>query len=328
MSRPSPQTDRLIALVDLLAARPADDFSLAEIARGLGVGKATVHPMLTTLTRAGWLLRHPVRRTYRLGPALVAAGRAAAEGDPALDLARPVMRRLAADTGLGVLALVPGGDAAGEDDLRVGELVRTRGTGTTLGMRLGDRVRPRPPLGSVTVAWGGPHAVDTWLARLDTDPATPGADSPAVSAARTALEPALAGIRARGWVVETESRMRDRLDSLVADLEIELGTGDWDSTGHAAALRRAIADIGRTFDPSDALPATVEPDTVYRVSSVNAPVFDPDGHVAVALCLIDHPDPLTGRDVTALGERVRAAADEVTAALHGREPDAPRPAIG
>ncbi|MCF2531601.1 helix-turn-helix domain-containing protein [Yinghuangia soli] len=351
MSRPSPQTDRLIALVDLLAARPDTDFTLAEIARGLGVGKATVHPMLTTLTRAGWLLRHPVRRTYRLGPAIVAAGRAAATGETPLDLVRPVMRTLAAETGLGVLALVPCGDAADEDDLRVGELVRLGGTGNgtltgALGVRLGDRVRPRPPLGSVTVAWAGAAAVDAWLGRLDPDgqsgaaapaPAvragsgvpggrpyvrTPAPESAAVSAARRQLAPALAGVRERGWALETEDRLRDRLGALVRDLEIELGTGDWDAAGHAAALRRAMAEVGQAFDLADALPASIEPDALYRASSVNAPVFDADGTVAVVLCLIDHAAPLTGREVAALGERVRAAAADVTAALHGRVPDA------
>lgn len=343
MSRPSPQTDRLIALVDLLAAHPADDFTLAEIARALGVGKATVHPMLTTLTRAGWLLRHPVRRTYRLGPAVVAAGRAAATGETPLDLARPVMRTLAAETGLGALALVPCGDAADADDLRVGELVRTgpRREGA-LGLRLGDRVRPRPPLAAVTVAWAGPEKVDAWLSALDAD-ATPrprppaqsqplpvsgsrpyvrGAppESPVVAAARARLAPALAGIRQRGWALETVDHLRDRLGALVRDLEIELGTGDWDVAGRAAALRRAMAEVGQAFDLAEALPAAIDPDAEYLASSINAPVFDEDGSVAVVLCLIDHHAPLPGREITEIGERVRAAADGVTRALHGQAP--------
>ncbi|MEU8135773.1 helix-turn-helix domain-containing protein [Streptodolium elevatio] len=332
MSRPSPQTDRLIALVDLLAAHPSEDFTLAEIARGLGVGKATVHPMLTTLTRAGWLLRHPVRRTYRLGPAIVAAGRAAATGETPLDLTRPVMRTLSAETGLGALALVPCGDAADADDLRVGELVRT-GTSRegALGLRLGDRVRPRPPLGAVTVAWAGPDAVDAWLSALDAEPAVavPGSrtylrgvppESPVVTEARRTLLPALAGVRRRGWALETVDHLRDRLGALVRDLEIDLGTGDWDIAGRTAALRRAMNEVGQAFDLAEALPAVIDPDTEYRASSINAPVFDADGSVAVVLCLIDHHAPVVGRDVIALGERVHAAAETVTRALGGRAP--------
>ena len=74
MPRASPQTDRVVAVVELLTAHPGADFTLAELARRLGVSKPTCYPMLAALTRSGWLLRHPTRKTYRLGPALVPAG--------------------------------------------------------------------------------------------------------------------------------------------------------------------------------------------------------------------------------------------------------------
>ncbi|HYL50415.1 MAG TPA: helix-turn-helix domain-containing protein, partial [Acidimicrobiia bacterium] len=100
MARPSPQTDRVIALVELLAARPGQGFTLAELTRRLRVNKSTCHSMLTTLAGAGWLLRDPYRKTYRLGPALATVGRAAASGFPALDIARAAM----VDVGLEVAA--------------------------------------------------------------------------------------------------------------------------------------------------------------------------------------------------------------------------------
>lgn len=78
MARPSPQTERLVSLVDAIAARPDEGLTLSEIARHLAVTPATCHPMLVSLAELGWLVRHPVRRTYRLGPALIAVGRAAA----------------------------------------------------------------------------------------------------------------------------------------------------------------------------------------------------------------------------------------------------------
>nr|MDT0666132.1 helix-turn-helix domain-containing protein [Micromonospora sp. DSM 115978] len=122
MSRPSPQTERLLDLVDLLASRPTDGFTLAEIARVVGVSKATVHPMVVALTRRGWLLRHPELRTYRLGPTLIAAGRAAAQGGTAIDAARPVARDLSVATGLPCVALVAGGIPGEDDELLVGEI--------------------------------------------------------------------------------------------------------------------------------------------------------------------------------------------------------------
>ena len=74
MPRPSPQTDRVVTLLNILAADPSAGLSIAEIARRLGINKATCYPMLAALQDAGWLVRHPVRRTFHLGPALVPLG--------------------------------------------------------------------------------------------------------------------------------------------------------------------------------------------------------------------------------------------------------------
>jgi DNA-binding IclR family transcriptional regulator len=77
MARTSPPTDRVVATVSLLAARPDQPLSLAELTRRLGVNKSTGHAILASLVAAGWVLRDPTRKTYRLGPALVALGRSA-----------------------------------------------------------------------------------------------------------------------------------------------------------------------------------------------------------------------------------------------------------
>ncbi|MCL9760204.1 helix-turn-helix domain-containing protein [Frankia sp. AiPa1] len=320
MSRPSPQTERLLNLIDLLASRPSDGLALAEIARAVGVSKATVHPMVVALTRRGWLLRHPELRTYRLGPALVAAGRAAAQGNTALDLARPVARDLAADTGVPCVALVAGGIPGEDDDLLVGEIGlpsagAARPASVTFGMhtlRLGDRIRPRPPLGAVSVAWADEAAAQAWLARL-------GPDRPADALAR--LTPGLAGIRSRGWAVEIEDHLYERLSSLLSELDEDQVS----DAAHTAALRRLMADVGRAFNLAGTLPATVDPAAEYRPTSINAPVFDAGGSVVVVLCLIfglerRRNGPLPGSTVLELGERVRAAADSVTVAAHGRPP--------
>ncbi|NUU25937.1 MAG: hypothetical protein HOV68_31210, partial [Streptomycetaceae bacterium] len=148
-------------------------------------------------------------------------------------------------------------------------------------------------------------------------------DSPVIAAARKRLAPAVAAVRERGWALETTDHLRDRLSELVHDLEIELGTGDWDAAGHATALRRAMAEVGQAFDLADALPAAIDPDATYRPSSINAPVFDADGTAAVVLCLIDHTGPLPGAEVLALGDHLRETARQVTAALHGHPPTTP-----
>jgi DNA-binding IclR family transcriptional regulator len=322
MSRPSPQTDRLLDLVDLLATRPVDGATLAEIARALGLSKTTIFPMVVTLASRGWLLRHPERHTYRLGPALVAAGRAAARSHAVVDAARPVVHDLAAATGLTCLALVTGAIPGERDELLIGEIGRppaTAGNGGGAGglgpayryLRLGDRFPPQPPIGVVCVAWSDQPAVDRWLDRLGPDRPH---DAPAQIAA------SLAGVRARGWSVEVDRHLRERLDLLAA----ELGE-DQRGTEHAAALRRILGEVHRTFGLADALPATIEPGGTYRATTVNAPVFDARGDVVVvlaAICASDqhHAPVRTGAEIVELGERVRVAGETVTALTQGRLP--------
>jgi DNA-binding IclR family transcriptional regulator len=322
MSRPSPQTERIIDLVDLLSSRPEEGFTLAEIARAAGLGKATVHPMVVTLTRRGWLLRHPGSRTYRLGPALIAAGRAAAKGDAATAAARPIVRELAATTGLICVVLAAGGIPGADDELVVGEVAQPPGTDFTSGaargpwpgyrgLRLGDRISPRPPLGAVGVAWAGQPAVDAWLGRLEPDQR---------ASAAAELAPGLAAIRARGWAVEVVDHLGERLSSLAAEFD-----ADQRNAEHAAALRQVLNQIGKAYSIGDTLPARIEPTGSYQASVLNAPVFDARGAVSLMICLLCVPDgdeapTRSGAHLLDLGERLRAAADRITRETHGRLP--------
>ena len=119
------------------------------------MSKATAHGVCTTLTGSGWLLRHPVDKTYTLGPALIAAGHAA--GARQLDLvdhARPEMEELAAQLGAQVVASSTVGD----------EMVLLATAGRPgpmwLTFTVGQRVPLAPPLGTVFLAWAGPDAVE------------------------------------------------------------------------------------------------------------------------------------------------------------------------
>ena len=297
MPRPSPQTDRIVAVVDLLTAHPGANFTLAELARRLGVSKPTCYPMLAALTRSGWLLRHPTRKTYRLGPALVRAGRAAAAaGAPVADLARSRMAELAEEYGLACLGLAPSADA-----LVVMELVPSPAPGgKAFGLRLGDRIPPRPPLGAVLVAWQGDEAIDAWLR---------GSRSTVPEDRRARYARDLAAVRDRGYAVELSAPIQERVAWL------------------AHELRTATADIHDLVDQAvgeladeDVLLTDIAPDRAYRVSSINAPVFDVDGTVALTVCLVDAPAPMPGAEVVAVGERVRDVTAEITRTLGGRTP--------
>src|SRR5204862_283541 len=50
--RPAPGAERVVAVLNFLAAHPDESFTLSELARRLDLNKATCHALLTTLTQA------------------------------------------------------------------------------------------------------------------------------------------------------------------------------------------------------------------------------------------------------------------------------------
>src|SRR3954453_6542694 len=102
--RPAPGAERVVAVLNFLTAHPDESFTLSELARRLDPKKPPCHALLMTLTESGYLLRHPSRMTYMLGPALVAIGSAAQGQFQAVDFAREEMRSLAEELSLECIA--------------------------------------------------------------------------------------------------------------------------------------------------------------------------------------------------------------------------------
>jgi DNA-binding IclR family transcriptional regulator len=299
MARPSPQTERVVDLVDLLASRPDDALSLSEISSSLGVNKATCHAMLATLTRAGWLLRHPTRKTYRLGPTLASVGRIAAADIPALEFARPTIVELSHELGLVCLALAPSDDHLTVlDEVGPAPVVRA--------FRIGEQVPVRPPFGAGFVAWSEPGTRDRWLDQAAGD-----------GAGRSSCERALEAARRRGFAVELVTEPEARLRAMVADLGESLSgaSADRPDTTRMRALLEQL--VSEPVGEEPFLPIELESDECYRVSTIGAPVFDAHGRVALVLVLVSSGIPVAGKRVEAIGRRLAGAADAVTAALGG-----------
>ncbi len=296
LTRPSPQTDRIVTLIGLLVAHPEQGFTLSEIARRLGVSKATCSPMLVALTSAGFLVRHPVRKTYRLGPALIAAGQAATAGFPALEAARPVLAGLSEQLGVIGMAVAP----AGDDRLRLVDLVwDPRVHAPTL--RVGQELPFRPPWGSIFVAWAGPAAVSAWVVR---------ADDPGLTVDR--VRDVLAVIRHRGYSVELQAGPTGRVRELAEALASSVSERD-----RARLLEHLLVAVSDHEQPLLAWPVTGRD---YNVGAIDAPVFDDEGRVTLALSVSSFPQPLTGDEVVEVGDRLRTAAAQITASLGGRFP--------
>jgi DNA-binding IclR family transcriptional regulator len=275
MARPSPQTNRVVALIEILAARPNEALTLADVTRRLGVNKSTCYSMLAALTEVGWLLRDPFHKTYRLGPALVAVGRAASSGFPALDFVRPAMIELSRGVGSHCLAL-----AVATEHVTVVDQVRdVRAVGAPIGH---GYIPLRPPFGAAVAAWSSAESARRWLAL-----APPG------TADRYAA--ALDVVRRRGFVVE-------------------LAEPSWAPPTHGTSLPEVVEQLARLLPP-DVLPLELSPTKSYAVSAINAAVVDPSGEVVLIVSLMGFPGPLTGAEVEVTGRRLKAATATVTAAL-------------
>jgi DNA-binding IclR family transcriptional regulator len=153
-----------LAILDFMASRPTEAFSLTELARALNINAASTHAVLAAMTGAGYLIRHPTHKTYRLGPSTMAVGHAALESHPVIGAARAEMERLAAELDLECVASAP----LARELVVVGSVGRPHRFGPLV--RVGQRLALIPPLGIMYVAWSSSKEVDEWLKRANGSP--------------------------------------------------------------------------------------------------------------------------------------------------------------
>src|SRR5262249_5569484 len=76
---PSPQTGRVVAIMQLLGSQPTRAFSLAEISRELRISRATGHAILTTLAAHRWVVRDIATAAYFWGPGIASLAKPASD---------------------------------------------------------------------------------------------------------------------------------------------------------------------------------------------------------------------------------------------------------
>jgi DNA-binding IclR family transcriptional regulator len=294
MARPAPAATRAVDIMSYLIAHPTQSFTLSELARHLRMNMASTHTVLAVLTAAGYVVRHPVRKTYALGPLLVAAGQAALERYPVIDVARDEIRKLSRQHGVELLVTAPAGD-------EIVALVRA-GPRHPHGLEVGRRVPLVPPIGSVFVAWGTAEEIEEWLGR-----AGPRADQEAVARYRRSLRT----VRERGYSVALQPLAAGAL----ADAVVEIAERP------TAAARRSLDEIIGELGHGNYHLDDLEAAGASNVGMIAAPVFDQEGRAVLALALSDFPRPLTPDEIVAWANRLRDTALVVTRQTHGRAPD-------
>jgi DNA-binding IclR family transcriptional regulator len=281
-----------VAVLELLAAHPDERFTLSEVARRCMLNKATAHALLNALSERGVLLRHPTEKRYSLGPRLILVGEAARRGYTATDFAPPIVAGLAATTGLWARAWQVRGD----------QLVCVAQAGAPAGSvhAAAVGVPLAPPLGAAVIASSDEPTREAWLARA----AVGDAVSPALDA--------LAAVRDWGYAATLAS---DEWWAFAGVWRAAAGDGHDGDGQDGADGRSLLAAIGRQH----LLVTRLDDGESYRLAEVSAPVFDVSGLAVLMVSVTCVPGMVVpASDVRALGRRVMAAADGLTAATCGQ----------
>lgn len=287
MTRRAPGIERTVAILNFLAEHPDQRFSVSELCRRVGLPKATAHAHLHTLAEAGYLVRHPVEKTFTLGPALVSLGiAAAATQHEIVDLARDEMHRVGEELGAQCVASTAmGGEIV---------LLATAGPAQAIGLaaHVGARVPLVPPLGTVFMAWAEPPEVDAWVRRLGRNP-----DDLELERYRRALH----AVRRRGYALGLDA---------AAMAHVTQAFLEHDDPHHY------IRELGH----AEYVLTELEPDASHRVFLLAAPVFAPDAKVALALTVFGFKTPVAADAVPQHAERLLHATRRITEAIGGRPP--------
>jgi DNA-binding IclR family transcriptional regulator len=283
-------------VLNFLAAHPAETFSLAEIARHVGLSNGSAHRLLTTMAAGQFLSRDEKRRTYSLGISLVAIGQAAIAKHQGIEIARRELARLALE-----LRVQCSANCVADGDIVV--LVKEGTAQSHLGLtRVGERRPLVPPVGLCHVAWGEQAMIETYLGNAEPFMAAP---------LRDHLRASLPLIRARGYAIcaNGPGAAASRQALVIANDQVR-DAAYWTRVHQMGG--QLSADEIQLFDLSHA--------EGVGVSYIAAPVFSPKATVAFQLVATGFPTDISLREIEASAHRLSATAAIITAEMHGRQP--------
>jgi DNA-binding IclR family transcriptional regulator len=293
-SRRSPPTQRVIALLEHVAAHPDRRFGLSELSRSLDISKPTCLGIVATLTDSGWLSCDVRSRTYGVGPALVAAGRLARRTVSGADVVERHLAELAARYSAPCTAsAVVGGEIV--------VLCSTRPDGRSARTMAGTRYPFAPPIGLMYVLWDSPGAFEQWLRMR---PALP------VHLDHDHLRTVVAECRERGYLVEGLTEVGARLHSLMA------GVAAYDLPDEVRGL---VGEMVSTLGERVYLGAELTARGKHPTHLLAAPTYGSDGRQEMVLTLYVGA-AITGAEISRRGRALMATAAAVTEEAGGRAP--------
>jgi DNA-binding IclR family transcriptional regulator len=271
------------AILNFIADHPGQAFALTDLVRALKLSRATCHALLTGLVDVGYLYRTS-DKTYVLGPALATIGRTAAQHFSPLQVAQPEMRSIDDDFDVVCAAYFLEGDT-----------IHLRDRAASLShvgypVPMGNRMKLRSPLAVVYFA-RSPKDAEAWLEATSPKP-TP--------EKRELMFEAMEFTRQHGFSV------------LVRGSDFDF----------ARPQQGPVQDVGADSDEIPVIPvAEVDPAQVYPIGALMAPIFDARGKVSFALVMAGFHGNMTGQQILAAGDRLRAACERISEFVAGRNPD-------
>ena len=297
MTRRALSAERALQILELLAAHPGRDFTLAELVRESDINISSLHAVLAVLTREGYIVRDRRRKAYQLGAGPIALGQAALDEHPAIKLARQAVEELAQELQLEVIC----GTVAGEHLLIAGEAGRA--DRLYMRPRVGTRLPFMPPLGLLGVPYLDPKQQQGWLDRLG--PTATNTDRDNYMQAAT-----LAG--RRGYTIELETPTRQEIGMLMGQL-----ASDPRSPALNTQLQRLVLQLGSEQHTLTEL----ESDHTYQVNNIQAPIFDHRAQLVTGLILLGYDRPLTTQEIQDYLHTLRNTADTITRTTGGHAPN-------
>jgi DNA-binding IclR family transcriptional regulator len=181
---PSPAVKRGIEILRILAAEPRTEFTLSELARRAGIGRASCQTLVLALSSSGLVARCVPGPTYKLGLELVALGEAARTSTDVVSLAEAELVLLRDKfQASGMAGTISGGDI-------VVFTVVSQPHPLGYSIAVGTRLAFRAPTGLIYIAWADQAETKAWFERA----------APSLNKARRKqIDNDLAKIRSRGW---------------------------------------------------------------------------------------------------------------------------------
>jgi DNA-binding IclR family transcriptional regulator len=183
-AQPSPVAARAARVLKVLADDPASTLGLSEVARRVGISRASCQTLLLALVDEGVVRRVQPGPTYGLGAVLVRLGEAARASMDVIDVAAAELGALR--DRFEATAIVSA--ASGDEVVVLASQPFAHPHGYSVSA--GTRLTLAAPVGPIYVAWADDAAVERWIDRAD----------PALTATqRSRARADLHTIRERGW---------------------------------------------------------------------------------------------------------------------------------